>query len=463
MPDQENIIATIPERKRWTITIYHPRFVMLMIGFCMIILFRVGLSIQMPIWIYIAYAVLLSALTNKEEQIAFLCSQIAFTSFLQYRYVLLVSILFLILKKGRSKYNNKNLVPFLLIVIWELLHASVSHLEIYGFLQEISELLTLTCILIDEPMDYSDALPIRTLAYSAVFAMIMDVVASVKIYGFSFQSLGRLGDASVNTSVQVGDFQGIINPNEAGLMCMLAIGGLLLIRQLEKDKNSDAVLIIILCIFTLLTQSRSAILGIILLFLLYPILSGNVSHIAAYRFVYSFIGIAIGVVVIFVFFRNYIDAFLSRFNTADVSHGRLAIFAFYTMHLFKEPRNWLFGIGLYNYNITLTKLYGGLWTSYPGLARYIDKNYNVAYKVSHNSVQEIIVAWGVLGIVLVCLLLYKMVKHKSMKTSKANNVLLLVLLLISQLGQLISSGIMMLGLIFCLVAMEYSPYSSENS
>lgn len=457
MYNQEQAPYALHAAGSTTITIRHPRFIALMMGFCTITLLRVALSINIPVIIYIAYAVILSALITKEEQIAFICSQIAFTSFLQYRYVLLISILFLLVKKRKRKYHYRYMVPLLLMVIWELLHAHISGLQLYGFLQEFAELLTLTVILIDEPNDYADGLPFRTLGYSAIFALIMDVIASIKLYGFSFTSLGRLGDSSVNAGVSIGDFQGVINPNEAGVMCLMAIGGLLLVQQLDTPKLADRAATIVLLIFALLTQSRSALLCIFLMIILYTVINDHQGYIAKNKLMISIIAMAVVPLILCVFFGDYLLAFLERFGEADISHGRAAIFNFYHMHLLSRSLYWIFGIGLYRYNSTITKLYGDLWKDYPGLGRYADEKWTIIYKVSHNSIQEVLVVWGIIGLLLVIMLLFMMFRHKKMHLSKHNYILPGILFLYSLFGQVLSSGIMLLGMIFILICLEYNP------
>ena len=134
---------------------------------------------------------------------------------------------------------------------------------------------------------------------------------------------------------------------------------------------------------------------------------------------------------------------------------------FYTMHLFSSVKYMLFGIGLFNYNSQITKLYGNLWESYPGLATYRDDV--IVYKPSHNNIQEILVVWGIIGMILVILLIKAMIDHYSGQKEKINYIPMIFLFIYGLQGEFLSAGGALMLLMFSLVCMEYIPIKKKSN
>lgn len=447
----------IRDSNRLSLKLGHPRFAVLMTGFWMISLIRVVLGFNLPIYIYLIYSVVLCVLSTPVEIVSFMCSLIAFSGSFQYRYGLLIAIIVFIAKKGIKKLNIRLVIPLLLMMVWELAHISMSGLTVYGFLQEFSELIALTVIMLSEPLDYSDGLPIRTFSYCTLFSCFLNLIASILVLGFSLTSMNRLGKIGIDIS----DFQSLIDPNTMGFMCAFAICGLVLIRHKKREYTSDYIVSLLLFIFILLSQSKSAILGVIVIYILFVFFTEKPKSVSSKKFFRVIMILGIAVLLSGTLFKTIIQAVIQRFQANDITTGRSAIFMFYTMHLFSSVKYMLFGIGLFNYNSQITKLYGNLWESYPGLATYRDDV--IVYKPSHNNIQEILVVWGIIGIILVILLIKAMIDHYSGQKEKINYIPMIFLFIYGLQGEFLSAGGALMLLMFSLVCMEYIPIKKKSN
>lgn len=78
---------------------------------------------------------------------------------------------------------------------------------------------------------------------------------------------------------------------------------------------------------------------------------------------------------------EYVTNLLLRFQDADISNGRVDIAAYYFREMFQHVDRLIFGVGLQNY----AEKYG-------------------YYMSAHNATQEVMITWGLIGLLLVILL-----------------------------------------------------------
>ena len=108
---------------------------------------------------------------------------------------------------------------------------------------------------------------------------------------------------------------------------------------------------------------------------------------------------------------------------------------------------------LYNYAERIASYYSSGALAASGAVTYI--NHYMTLLVSHNNIQEILIVWGIPGVLLVLWLLNKMIKHKKMGRNILQYLAFDFVLLYTLQGQLISSSVALIALIFSLVCMEY--------
>lgn len=430
----------------------HFKFVLLMLLMCVLAFARIMFSLDIPVAIFIVISAFISICSNREENVTLMCSLIPLSACFQYRWALGIAVLIYALKIRKLRVSY--FLPLLLMMLWEWFHAGRSGMDVYFFLKEFSELFALTVILADKSIDYSDGFPIRFFSYMAVLGNVFNYIALMKLYNFSISSLKRFG---VNYE-DVESFKGLFNANTISYICVIAISGLLLLRFYQKNKKTDTVIILLLIGFIFLSQSKSALICLFIVFISHFLLA---FHRFSIKAVANFFGsVTACLLCIYFFMNNVINSIIERFLVEDISTGRISITIFYYEHLVSKASNWLYGVGLFRYTKQIKNIYGDLGWLYPGTVRVI--NSELVYFPVHNNVQEILVVWGVVGVFLCVYLFYVMFKHSKRRIPKANSVTFFVLLIYGLQGQFLSNGVVLLTLLFSLVCLEYTPQISEH-
>lgn len=422
----------------------HIKYWALMMILCFMIIARNVLSIQYPVVCFLPIGCLLCLLCERNEIVAFMCSMAPLENTLQFRYMILIGAMFLLIKSKRFRFSN--LLPIILMMFWELFHFDSGELPVASFLREFAILISLGVTLVVEPIDSSDGLTVRSVASMVLFSSVVTGIVNRVLTGYSFASSDRLG----STYDMVESYNALLNPNVGSFLCVLSICGLVLLIRTGNRSRVDTPLIIGLAIFVLLFQSKAAIISLVFASLIYLYANNKSWVLPTLR--------AMGIlflfgIVAFVFFRNTINAIVTRFVVGDFSTGRIGIFAFYQDYLFSDTKNLIFGCGLYNYAERIAGQYSPVALAASGAVTYI--NHHMTLVVSHNNIQEILIVWGMPGVILVFWLLIKMIKRKKMNRSILQYLALDYVLLYTLQGQLISSSVALIALIFSLVCMEY--------
>ena len=135
---------------------------------------------------------------------------------------------------------------------------------------------------------------------------------------------------------------------------------------------------------------------------------------------------------------DLLEYFIGRFFEADITTGRDDLMVNY--HNFIIDNNWVmfFGTGIQNYGEKLLVLH------------------RVAANLPHNSIQEIIVAWGLPGLVLfgvLCLMLVLQAHKYNGRMNILNYIPLLIILFKSMAGQLLTSGYTLLAISYAYLSL----------
>ena len=431
----------------------HLKFITLMLLMCLLFFLRVALSLNIPVIIFIVISTCIALFCSREENVTLMCSLIPLSAFFQYRWALgIVALIYVFkIRKIRAFY----FLPLLCMIVWEFLHAGRSGVSTYSLFQEFTELFALTVILSDRNIDYSDGFPLRFFSYMTILGSILCFISLVKFYGFSLSSLTRFGMLNEALNQQT-LFQGLFNANVISYICMIAISGLLLLRFYKKDIKSDSFILCFLVFIIILTQSKSALICVLLMHFSYIVLSSHKCTVGSIG--KGFASLAFLITCFFVFLDKFVNALISRFMAGDITSGRIGVTMFYHHHLIDTMSNWLYGIGLYCYNIQIKEIYGDLGLYFPGSVTFLQEK--LVYLPAHNNIQEILVAWGIVGLFLCVFLFYMMFRHahKVHKViPKVNRVAFFLILIYTFQGQLLSNSVVLLSLLYSLVCLEYEP------
>ena len=132
------------------------------------------------------------------------------------------------------------------------------------------------------------------------------------------------------------------------------------------------------------------------------------------------------VLLVYIFFPDIIMNYIMRFSAEDVTNGRDFLFSFYNEFVFANPERLFFGIGMQD------------------VAGKIQQMENITVLVPHNGYQEIVVAWGIVGFILMASLMVGVILHANKRSQNKKIVwmhyLPLLLLLVNILaGQFVTS------------------------
>ncbi len=137
-------------------------------------------------------------------------------------------------------------------------------------------------------------------------------------------------------------------------------------------------------------------------------------------------------------FPELLEYYIKRFQKVDISSGRNALMLSYHDYITGNNNVMLFGIGRHNFAEKLTEIY------------------RVASNVPHNSVQEIIIAWGIPGLILflfLLVLLLRQARKYNQGPILLNYIPFFIILVKSMAGQLLTSGYTMLALSYAYLSL----------
>lgn len=234
------------------------------------------------------------------------------------------------------------------------------------------------------------------------------------------------------------------NPNGLGFLCLLAGLFSLLLYQ----KNNKIWYLLSFSGATLLgfmTQSRAFLLVYTLSMLLYTLLSCHSIKSIFNRFFIFLVGGTLLIFGVLWLIPEYVDNLLLRLNDADISNGRADILTYCFNGMFEYIDRLIFGVGLQNY----PQKYGFLMSA-------------------HNATQEVIIAWGIIGFLLVIALFIVVFYNGRMHNSKAKLVqyLPLVMYLVAiQSGQGFSDtgGMLRIMVAYSAILIPMKYYSSQEN
>lgn len=420
----------------------------LLLGLCFI---RYALQVNFPRSILLVLAVLIALLGDRDEIIAMcICCIPLHTSF-HYVYALLFCIVIYVVKFGRSIRLNLTIVPVLLMILWELPHCFGLQFSPVTFVSDFIPLLLLAVIMCSDIRGLDYGLIVRAMAVSVAAMCILLIGKLAYVANFNLVAvvagLQRLGLDAEETQNLLTVSGGEQNPNTLGIMCVLAISGLMQLRMAGKGTKSDVLLVIFLLVFGTLTSSRTylACLAVMALLLLFS-QKGNLTR--KFRFLAILVAVVLlAVVLLCLIFPELMAYYFSRFQVEDVTTGRIGLMARYHDFIVSDPKIMFFGIGLHEFYARILEVY------------------RVASHVPHNGIQELVLAWGIPGLLLFLALWLAMTfrsRNFCRRQRLLNYIPMLILLAKIQAGQMLTSAYTMLAFSYAYLSMAQD-FSTDAS
>ena len=417
--------------------------VVLWVGLCLIffiVAVRNILKIELPVILILMITVGIALFAGKSELIALFVSFIPLSGAFQYKYAILICLLIFLVKYKKDFKFSWFLVPLLLMIAWELLHSLGCEYSLVEFLREI---LLCTILIMSNIKDIDYKLVVRTLAICVLFVLGVMLIKLLMESNFDFMSIFngtyRFG---VSEKGAGGSYALNFNANQLGFICNLTIIGLLQLIHLKQNNKLDIVFIIALVAFGFMTMSRTFILCLSIIFVLF-LFSGKETVLKKIKKAFGLI-LLIGalLILVYIIMPFVIDRLLERFQEDDVTGGRSKLFVLYLDLIFSDVKILTFGLGMQNLADKLTIIFG----------QPVD---GAVLAVPHNGIEELIVVWGLPGLAIFSsfiLALFVSAK-KSNKITLLSCFPLILIFIATQAGQLLSSGTALLALVFSYISL----------
>lgn len=407
-------------------------------------------GIEFNRYIYLVLFGALFMLGNKGSIYECIAFMVPCLTGLPYNHILITAFVVLLIKNGSHKnsYTNTGVFCIIAIIVLEILSMSSGIGEFNVMLSFIS-IFSLTFMrLIDTDFERYNSQKICLYFIVGYWVAMLCLFGQYGVNGYSILSISnmaedgfRIGDTNEFTSAVDGIWTNISYDNNGlgEISIMAALASLLLWRR----RASPLLLISAFGALSvgMATLSRAFVLTAILSLMAFFIFGYQRRNI-----VRNTILTAIVICTIFYLLSTVLTSFVvgfeSRMNTDDISNGRVDIFAMYNNILINDPLKLLFGVGIQKYS---TKL--GVIMS------------------SHNGTQEVVLAWGLFGLVLIITMLIVALKNakRYFSISKQYYIPLFALIIFSQTGQSFSQPlfVLLLFLAFDMLLIE-NEYKSKS-
>jgi len=373
--------------------------VFILLLFVGLILARDVIDISVNSYVFVALAVIFFAINDADKTVAAMAFLIPSYNGIQYVIIYLIGIAILILKDATAfQIRPVPILCTMLIILIELFA---------GFNEEV--VLNLTALFrffgmfifsfllfpsYSKKLDY--ALVLKAFLWGTLFMVVNILWQYIIVYGVSaFITLGiRVGDVTTHFYLTRG-FRVSNDQNLLGIISATAISSALILNYRKSGSGLYLLFIPAFLIFGFLTQSRTFLLTIAVMFTYYMFASlfkGKEKNVN--RTVLIFIIVVTLLVVTYYiiqsYFPQYVENLTSRLEAEDITGGRSRIFQFYNEFMLNNPGYIPFGTGMLSYR--QVSGYGSI----------------------HNGFQEVFVSWGVIGCLLVTLMMISLYKSSSM-------------------------------------------------
>ncbi len=428
-------LQTFPKRS-------HLRFGLLLGLLLTLILVRYAFQVDIPRIVLLAVIALTALLGDKNEIIALCIAFIPMHESIDFYFALVICMAVYILRYFREFRIGYAVLLVFVVCIWEALHCLQTTFDILKFLACIVPFVVLFVLTASDNENFDYPFIVRVFSISTLGIILILFLRVIYFSDFNIATallgLERLG-LDVHTGIEdVTVSGGQINPNSLGVITVLAVTGLMQLRRMGKGTVADVVLMCVMILFATFSASRTYLICLALMFFLLIISEkgGPKKKIKLISFIC--IAIAVIVIVLLIFFPSTFEYFVNRFMVEDITTGRDDAMVVFNKFIVDNQQVMWFGIGLQEYGESTFEHYG-VWNNVP-----------------HNFLQEIVIAWGIPGLIIFAVLLFNMCYQSSRRNrtiSLINYIPLIIILVKSLAGQMLTSSYTMLALSFAYLSL----------
>ena len=329
---------------------YSPKYVLFIcVVFSVLILVRAWSNVAL--YAFAGVSLLVFLVSNLGHCIAFLFFLLPFATILKQNvngmsvFALLFFLVVVKMVLSRRRVDAKLLAALIVFFVYTLLFTGVAKLTTIATM--IAGILMLYCLKQDNvDVDMTSLVVVYSVAIclSSVLALYKESLPIINI--FVEDAMLKLGEDEY--ALRFSGLQG--NPNYYTLDIVVALSAIVALLYYKKEKNITlTICMIALSVFGLMSVSRSFLIAWIVLLICWFFLSVKQG---AGKVLSSLLVVAIGVVVVYYFAFDYVNAFLFRFSEEqtgtlnDMTTGRIGIWQAYLETIFGDLKILFFGNGL---------------------------------------------------------------------------------------------------------------------
>lgn len=388
-------------------------------------------DINIPIVLITIVVFLLALLSNEETLASLVVILIPIQEAVQLGTIYGFILLLLLIRNAKSFKLDILFILLIFIIVMEFLHIIVPPFSFDIFVKFAVTYLLLGFLLqrIDKMINKKTI--ILSYVYSVFISTMLILLITLKSYDYNFFKIIESGFRIGSTLAIDTAFDGYAlsnNQNNLALQIVFVIS--LIMTQDYFKKNNRAIYALIGLLILLvgfLTQSRTFFVTLIFLFILLILFNRkNIKKFIGIIFL-SFMSVGIIFLINSQIFLNVLD----RFNESnDLNYSRLSIFNFYNEIFISNIRTFLFGIGMQNMHLKVGY-----------------------FAVPHNSIQEVYIAWGVIGLSVIGIFIFSYLK-KFYRRTPIKLIPFLVLIFFSQFGRLFKNSNIVMLLLICAIVLS---------
>ncbi len=383
------------------------------VGIVLLVILRDVVGISVPKVAIIALATMICLISNIDGLFCLASFIAPLHTGVPGNYIIGLIFLTYLFKKRRFVLSGPCIICIGLVIVLELFSVFRGYFDFVDFAIFLCYFLFFTMSL----MDKEQILPGKKML---IYFSIGMITAVITLFGQLLRNSSL--EAILNLGTRLG---GNMTGNDAAmavsfnsndlsfLSAMLAATGLFLLKS--KRKVVWIGLIIVGILLTVMTQSRSGILMLLLIFVGYFIFTSRNAWKRLWSVVLCVLVLAALIWIVSVILPTYWNSFVMRMEDADISGGRLSIASFYFSEMIDHWDRFFFGVGIQNYVVK----YG-------------------YFQSSHMMLQEIIIAWGIVGLFCFIYIFYAMTEKALRQCATKRemySVPLYALLVVFQTGQ----------------------------
>ncbi|MBR1461780.1 MAG: hypothetical protein IJ604_00150 [Prevotella sp.] len=371
---------------------------------------------------FIALSVLPAVVMNYQSLVYYIFFLFSLTSGLPGNYIFPLLIITLMAKRPNS-FNRDGLVCFAIVVLMELMHYvtysfPVSWSSTVGYFCDLFFLFYFVTLK-EEIVDIKRCI----LYFCAGLAVFLFAIFYITQINGSFEMLleesGRIGYTKSISGVEEGTMMLNANPNGLGFFSIIGIASIIVLYIKKKVNLWVMIGLAALYVFVgALGVSRTFLYALIIMMVLLLLFARSDLKRATFgRYFLLFVAIIAGVYILTNTSLLY-NAYNSRLTaeSMDTLGSRTTVFADYNSYLFNHPLYLLFGTGAVHYGSVISEI-------------------NLS---THNGLQQVLVSYGVIGLLFFLYITVKAVKVCYKKGSPVSLVPFLIAFLYVQTGQLLT-------------------------